>query len=160
MRDEPALHSGEVSEKAGVTHGAVAPADFRRVFFIRVLRLVNEDIRPGAEVEQRQIRHYDCAFPGDVVEWIKVPFKELVIGNPDDLFPFDFDLVAKGDAGVIDGDPRDFKTFDLEGLFVEVVEAKVRPHVLHLDREVFAVGPQRSKPLVCLPFEIGFKIGD
>ena len=144
--DEPALDAAEVGEDAGVADGAVAPADFLGVFFVGVLGFVDEDVGAADEIEEREVGEDDFALAGEFVQRIEVAFEELVVGDPDDLFAFELDLVAEGVAGMIDANPRDFDAFDVDGLFVQVVELEVGAHVLHLDGEILAVE---------LPFKYG-----
>ncbi len=51
MRDDPAAHRREFGQQADVGNGGVAPADLRRVFLICVLRLVDEQVNAGKELD-------------------------------------------------------------------------------------------------------------
>ena len=139
VRDDPPFDPRHMGECAGIADTAVPPTDLTGIFFIGVLRLVDEEVSVLDEIDDRQIWLHRFALPSEVVQRIKMPTEKLVVWKPGDLFPFHFDFIPEGRARMTRLHPGDAYALDGKRLIIQVVKLEVRAHVFHLDGEILAI---------------------
>ena len=82
MRHDPAAHASQFHERARVRNAAVTPANFLRIFIVRVLGFVDEHVGIGKEVDHFTIRHHERMIARQDLRITDVSLNEFVVRHP------------------------------------------------------------------------------
>ena len=126
MEEGQRPHLCRQSDLHGCADRGMPPADPRRIFLVRILRLANVEIRSGNELDELRVQ-----LPAEIPAGLRsmpqmresMPIG-LVVGGIDDRFALVVHPVSQGHAGMVEilgrnGDVADLKRFSLELVHME-----------------------------------------